>query len=862
MLQLIPKWSSLPRPLLFAFAALLAASATFYEALWMYNTRLPNSRVELGFNFQRPVEYDQATHSIFVHDVVKGGPAEKYGLQAGDRIIAVNGRMLTTVDPYNEAYGLGRPGDAVEFTLARPGVAVPVAFRGIFRARPDAQAREGVAKSSAQQILASFPVLFLLVGFAVLFLKLDDPHAWLLALMFCSIAASPDIQSPIAIPHAARAFAFVYRAFFNGMFPGFFYMFFAVFPVDSLLERKLPWLKWVGLAMGVAMAWPALRTDRTALPQFVTALIGERGSLNLFLAARYLLIGLGIVSLAQNSFARSVPVEARRKSRVIFWGTVAGVLPIVVERSLRDFGGIQVPFWPDTLVVLVLLLYPLSFAYAVVKHRVMEIPVLLRRSARYVLVQKGFVFAVFIVAAIAITLFSRIFSQFVQTHPNIGMALSALFGILLVWVSAPLVRKATARIDRAFFRSAYDARKILQELAEKTRTVSTSDEMAALLEEHVRKALHPKTLACYMQEDDGWLNSARSSPAQLPGAIAKVDPMGSRLAERGEPWDLYLAGFAASTKLSTLTPTEAECVVPITGRDARQLGMLVLGPRLSEEPYSGEDKQLLNSAAGQAGIALENILLAEKMAERMEADRRAAHEMDIAREVQARLFPQVRPPLNSLEYAGTCIQVKEVGGDYYDFLDMGPQRLGFVLADISGKGIAAALLMANLQANLRSQYAVALEDPAKLLCSVNRLFYENTPDDRYATLFFADYDDESRTLRYVNCGHNPPVVLRANGAVERLAATGTVLGLFAKWQCSTMETTLYTGDLLVIYSDGVTEAMNREDEEFGEVRFLASLESNRTLLPAALLAKIISVVQEFTGGRQTDDLTLVIARSS
>ena len=843
------------------FAVLLAASATLYEALWMYNARLPNSRVELGFNFQRPEAYDEATHSILVHDVVKDSPAEKYGLQAGDRIIAVNGRMLTTPDPYNEAYGLGRPGDAVEFTLARPGVADPVAFRGIFRVRPNAQVQEGVAKSSAQQILASFPVLFLLVGFAVLFLKLDDPHAWLLTLMFCSFAASPDIQNPIAIPHAARAFAFVYRAFFNGMFPAFFYLFFAVFPVDSLLERKLPWLKWVGFVLGMAMTWPALQTGRSALPQFVTNLFGERGSLNLFLATRYTLIALGMVSLAQNSFARSVPVEARRKSRVIFWGTIAGVLPIVVERSLKDFGAVQVAFWPDTLVILVLFLYPLSFAYAVVKHRVMEIPVLLRRSARYVLVQKGFVFAVFVVAAIAITLFSRIFSEFVQTHTSMGMALSALFGILLVWVSAPLVRKATARIDQAFFRSAYDARKILQEMAEKIRSVSTSGEMAALLEERVRMALHPKTLACYMQQGDGWLNAARGSLSQLPGTIANDDPIVSSLVEKGKAWDLYLAGFAASTKFSTLTPTEAECVVPIMGRDARLLGMLVLGPRLSEEPYSGEDKQLLNFAAGQAGIALENILLAEKMAERMEADRRAAHEMDIAREVQSRLFPQVRPPLNSLEYAGTCIQVKEVGGDYYDFLDMGPQRLGFVLADISGKGIAAALLMANLQANLRSQYAVALEDPSKLLCSVNRLFYENTPDDRYATLFFGDYDDESGTLRYVNCGHNPPIVLRADGTVERLEATGTVLGLFANWHCATLMTALSFGDLLVIYSDGVTEAMNRNNEEFGEVRFLASLQANRSLSPAALLSKIISVVQEFTGGRQTDDLTLVIARS-
>lgn len=843
---------------------MFAAVSLLYGALWMYDARFP-AQVELGFNFQHSEQFDNKTHSIPVNDVVKGSPAEIAGLRAGDRIIGVNGRMLDTSAPYDEVYARGRPGDPVEFTLARPGEKDPLVIRGIFRKRPQVQVQEGIAKSSAQQILTSFPVLFLLIGLAVLFLKLDDPHAWLLALMFSAFAVSPDIPNVALLPQMFRNFVLGYHAIFNGMLCALFYLFFAVFPVRSKLDRRFPWLKWVALAAGAITIWPGWRTGNTSLPEEFSRLIGVRTSQYLFLVSRYALLALGMVSLAQNSFMSTVPVEARRKSRVIFWGTIAGVFPIVLERGIRDFGRVQVPYWPDTLVVFVLFLYPLSFAYAVVMHRVMEIPVLLRRSARYVLVQKGFVFAVFLVAAIAITLFTQVFSQFVQAHANVGMTLSAVFGILLVWASAPLVKKVTARIDRAFFRSSYDARKILLELAEKARTARTSDEMAALLETHVREALHPKTLACYLHGKDVWLNTTGSSLPQLPAAIVKGDSSLNdlnELMEKGKTWEVSLAGFVASTRFSALTPFEAECVVPIMGRDAGPLGMLVLGPRLSEEPYSGEDKQLLESVAGQAGIALENILLAEKMAERMEADKRAAHEIDIAREVQARLFPQVRPPLKTLQYDGTCIQVREVGGDYYDFLDMGPQRLGIVLADISGKGIAAALLMANLQANLRSQYAIALEDPGKLLSSVNQLFYENTPDDRYATLFFADYDEASRKLRYVNCGHNPPIVLRADGNVERLRATGTVLGLFEKWECSTQEITLRPGDLLVIFSDGVTEAMEGVGEEFGELRFLDCLRSCQSLVPDLLLAKVVSTVQGFTGGRLTDDLTLVIAQVS
>src|SRR5208282_2372479 len=145
------------------------------------------------------------------------------------------------------------------------------------------------------------------------------------------------------------------------------------------------------------------------------------------------------------------------------------------------------------------------------------------------------------------------------------------------------------------------------------------------------------------------------------------------------------------------------------------------------------------------------------------------------------------------------------------------------LADIAGKGVSGALLMANLQANLRSQYAMAVDDLPRLLASVNRLFYENSDDASYATLFFADYDDSSRKLRYANCGHLPPLLLRAGASsqdqppnLERLGSTCTVMGLFEEWHCEIAEVQLAPGDTLVLYTDGASEATNAEGEEFGE----------------------------------------------
>ncbi len=247
-------------------------------------------------------------------------------------------------------------------------------------------------------------------------------------------------------------------------------------------------------------------------------------------------------------------------------------------------------------------------------------------------------------------------------------------------------------------------------------------------------------------------------------------------------------------------------------------------------------------------------------AERQEAERRVAQELEIAKQVQARLFPQREPQLRTLEYAGMCVQARQVGGDYYDYIDLGQDRLGLVIGDISGKGIAAALLMANLQANLRSQCATAVAEPGRFLQSVNRLFFENTTDASYATLFFAEYDDRSRCLRYSNCGHLPGLLLRSDGTCERLAPTATVIGIFPEWECEVCECRLAEGDTLTLYTDGITESFNEGGEDFGERRLVEALHRARGLAPLAMIESVVGEVRGFGGGEQQDDITLVVAR--
>lgn len=247
-------------------------------------------------------------------------------------------------------------------------------------------------------------------------------------------------------------------------------------------------------------------------------------------------------------------------------------------------------------------------------------------------------------------------------------------------------------------------------------------------------------------------------------------------------------------------------------------------------------------------------------AEKLEAERRAAQELEIAKRVQARLFPQTLPAIKTLEYAGVCIQARKVGGDYYDFLELGQQRFALVLGDIAGKGMAAALLMANLQANLRGQCAIALDQPQRMLQSVNQLFYENTAEGAYATLFFAEYDDNVGRLRYINCGHLSALLLRSDDTVEKLYSTCTVMGLFRDLDCPMEELRLFPGDTMVLYTDGITESFNEAEEDFGEKRLIDAVRRHRAAPSQDLIAAVVSEVKEFSPGEQQDDITLIVAK--
>src|SRR5262249_16111968 len=260
-----------------------------------------------------------------------------------------------------------------------------------------------------------------------------------------------------------------------------------------------------------------------------------------------------------------------------------------------------------------------------------------------------------------------------------GIALGTVLGTVLLWTGAQVHKDVGRRIDRAFFRSAYDARAVLEDLVEKTRTATDREYLAALLDRHLKAALQPSSVVVYFETGPDRLTVVAGQVPQECQTLSPADESLRQLAEHGLPREVSGAGNEVPCP-GLLLGLRPDCLVPILGRDNRLAGLIVLGARLSEEPYSREDKHLLAPVANRAGLALESIRLGEKVAERIEAERRAAQEMEFARQVQTHLLPQKLPVMKTLEFTGACSPARTVGGDYYDFLELRPGRLALVLA--------------------------------------------------------------------------------------------------------------------------------------------------------------------------------------
>jgi sigma-B regulation protein RsbU (phosphoserine phosphatase) len=755
------------------------------------------------------------------------------------------------------------------------------------------------------------PLVAMITALLIGLMKPNDKMAFLAALLFLGFSTSFR-QEVSQFPFVWRELALLLRTTAYCFAPYLILKFFLRFPDRSPLDRRAPWLSPLFLTLASLIFVMELAVRGSAylsfeLFQAITQTIGSLGlTLDLGIIAFRSFVAvailLSLVSLTWNT-VRAETRSDRRRMIIILLGSLAG-LPPFCALYLADTGLLQAPFGVTVAAIPLIGLFPTLFVYAIVKYRIFGIRLIIRRGIKYALVSRGFLIVEGILIFLALyfaawPLLAELLPASGSNLASIGIAAATLG---LVAGTRRVNKLVLPKIDRRFFRDAYNTQRILTDLGSAARRlVSQPDQLLEKVSSEISKSLHPDHLAIFLLdthwpklepvgEDDGcdyetkedgspkrrfclfthedltglggerYPGSAAPEGAVLSGRISLSELLHEIPGREPETMDVYPA---IGPKTAALHDDElyrrfdANLVVPMATA-GRVLGFMLLGGKLSEEPYSREDKELLLAVADQVATALDYCQLVCREAEQRELRK----EVQIAQDVQERLFPQERPPLKTLQYTGACRSARGVGGDYYDFLSLGSSQLGITVADIAGKGLSASLLMASLQALVRSHAPSLAGRPREFAREINRHLCESTDDARYATLFFCVYDDSARELSYLNAGHNPPIVLRASGEIERLNLGGMVLGLFEGNHYEEGKIRLDPGDLLVIFSDGITEAVSQQDEEFGDDALVELIKRHNGLPPEGLLARITEEVDRFTGPvPPVDDMTLIVARA-
>lgn len=312
---------------------------------------------------------------------------------------------------------------------------------------------------------------------------------------------------------------------------------------------------------------------------------------------------------------------------------------------------------------------------------------------------------------------------------------------------------------------------------------------------------------------------------------------------RGNPH--YVEGHAG---------TLSEIAVPIF-RGGRAIGALNLESN-QLGTYTEKDVEVLQFFADAAGISIEKAMLHQELLEKGYIEK----QLQIAQQVQARLLPSTPPEVPGYDIAGLCIPTYEIGGDYFDHIELGNGRLGLVVADVSGEGIPAALIMTAFRALLRT-YARSEMQPAQIMRRLNRFLPDFTGQVDFVTAVYGILTLEDGRFTYTNCGHNPPLLFRANGSTELLQRSGPMLSIIDNASYDANQITLQPGDTLLLYTDGVVEIINRTMEEFGMERLANAVRRHITLPSAALLTKIVAATQAFCEVENySDDFTLLVVK--
>jgi phosphoserine phosphatase RsbU/P len=859
-----------PAKLPYLLLAILAVgSALFYVASTA-------ATFDSFFNADRarlPLDYSHSARFL----VQPLPESRRAGMQAEDEVLSVNGVPFTGMAGLIRQTFHARPGQIVAIVHRNTAGEIHTAQVGLMAQQKARPTFTGWLINIVLVLL--FPAFCLLLGYWVVLAKPFDRNAWFLLGIMNVVPAFigrvgyfPGFLAPFTIFWQIFAFQWMFISLI---------LFSIDFPVRSRTDIRYPWLKWLIIIpqIPIVPATCALQYGLLYHIRFIQPYLSAFDPLvlagNVF---ESISLCIFITAIISKLFHVPEP-DARRRLAVVAAGSLLGLGPVLALLLTSTFSEKRVmetaPSWALFTVAVLFTFFPLSLAYTVIVQRALDLRIILRQGTRYAFA-RGTLWV--LQAIVFVFLAIRIFHFAHASGPAAHLIAPVVFVVVVLFLRLRIARPLSQWLDRRFFREAYSVDQVLMDLSEQARSFTETEPLLRTIVERIGQTLHVERISFLLRRGNLFsLQYAQGISTTIDVSLADNSSTIRALAIGSSPKQVYLErpdpwlALAPANELSVLNQLDAELLLPLPGRSGL-IGVMALGPKLSEEPYSRSDRQLLSSVALQTGLAIENSALVHRLAEESAQRQRIDREIEIAREVQERLLPQSYPVVAGLDFAAYSRAARDVGGDYYDFIALENGSLGIAIGDVSGKGISAALLMASIRAALHGLTFSGNLDLARVIEGLNRIIYDSSTSNRFVTFFFGEYDPVARTLDYVNAGHNAPMLLRPSThdgfcnpevecMVQRLDTGGPVLGIFPDVHYEQGRIQLRPYDSLIAFTDGISEAMNAGFEEWGEERLITAAKVSTHLSAQDIVTAVIAGTDKFTAGApQSDDLSLVVLK--
>jgi len=774
--------------------------------------------------------------------VVPSGPADMAGVSPGDRIIAIAGKKQPRFGNWQQVVNRSRPGEILKITLASREGEREVSLRLI--ATPPEEATWRIALSLAA---------LLFVGFGVFVFVRAPSGTTLLFLLICTVFGF-FLKEPLNFPADWMFLAHeaAYAAFLSAL-PAIFLHFFLIFPEKKQFlarHRSSIFLLYAPAAGFLVWTQALLFINPGEHPNAPAQMALSQNLLAVYLLASFLLAAVAFA----HSYIRARSALVKRKLRVALWGTILGVLPVsFVTLAANLFPAARIP--GERYAFLPLLLIPGSFGYAIVRYHIFNIDVAVRKSVIYSLLT-AFLVAVYL--ALVQGLGGLVHSHF--GYGSVSMSIVSMFVIAAIF--NPARDRIQKIVDTLFHRRRYDFQSVLKRIARKLTESVDPAQLGSTLAQELTQTLKAAFVAVLIYEEEDLTALARAESDGESGAGREIHPSNraSRFLKKlrrpvavlGEVRDEFDPPLPPPVH-DELADWGARLIVPLL-READSMGVIAVGEPLSGEWFSSQDLALLETVSRQAAALLENARLHLESIEK----ERLQQEMDLARGIQEALLPPEDPLVPSLDVSGVTVPSFEVGGDYFGYVTTDERSFGVALGDVSGKGVAAALVMAAAQGAFRAEVDKE-RSPGQIITRVNQRICELNRPEKFLCFFYGLIDLAGLTIAYCNAGLTPPLVLRRNGEVERLDRGGLLIGVKrdATYETATVE--LGRGDILLLFSDGVTESSNGK-AFFGDGRLLSLAYEHRRLRARLIKERILRAVREYSREPLQDDLTLVVLK--